>query len=661
MKKFAKYVLLTGCIALFIFLLLPFLEPPSLPQSTAQEAQKASSPQIFTSNPLTELVGKIARFFTGKSKNQPNAAATNQLAQGGTNLAFSNNPVDSALYAAGYEGTPTQTPAPEAEPGQDPDAANAAYFMENEEGEWVLIRQRSPESAQEGIHEISVKEDPYDRYVKQERLARFSPTMRPSKTEEVPESKLASLFKPIKSFFGIEDKAAASGSLQAGGTALASARQTGRTSGLDPNRSKQAQQFSRAQDVNVAMGKLNYSTNDFNGPISLNDVLRPARSTREAAEDVANSMFPREGGNSSQQGGAAPSANWQQAAQQKEDEYNHLRDEKILKELLRLSNGKEATDAIPETLNCDKSMVEGIVTLTAENNSSSCHIPELEELETIKAQNLERFDEITQMGKQIDLNVTPVLGVVDPDSLSKLKEPVDASKDWAFDPNLEQKEKEKYLDAKATYDMYAFMLEKAKDQCAGQPCFWAMVNSPDSKIAQIVDAGGGSLSGDADKAWETYKKEYVDWKLSQMENPTKKEKKEIEQTTKRAKNMWTIVAGEDIKNWKGTPYFTNPPAGKVFHTTYGFDKRSLVSTDQQGGNSFVDEKDGKYSIADQSRDFVEGAGNSINMWREGNRAVEQAATQDSVENMIQPKVKQAQEELKNNIESFKKGLEQSTK
>lgn len=64
-KTIGKIVLVFTCVAVIVFLLLPFLETTSPAPANAQasaSAQKAT-PQIFTSNPLTALVQRMARLL----------------------------------------------------------------------------------------------------------------------------------------------------------------------------------------------------------------------------------------------------------------------------------------------------------------------------------------------------------------------------------------------------------------------------------------------------------------------------------------------------------------------------------------------------------------------------------------------------------------------
>ena len=73
-KRIGKIVLISLVSIVLLFLLLPFMAPDTeAPQST-----KKANPQIFTSNPLTALVNRIAAVFQGKQKRLERKAALAQ-------------------------------------------------------------------------------------------------------------------------------------------------------------------------------------------------------------------------------------------------------------------------------------------------------------------------------------------------------------------------------------------------------------------------------------------------------------------------------------------------------------------------------------------------------------------------------------------------------
>ena len=62
-KRILTFSLFAVGLVLVLFLLLPFLETTAPNTATDAAQAKKASPQIFTSNPLTDLVNRIARFF----------------------------------------------------------------------------------------------------------------------------------------------------------------------------------------------------------------------------------------------------------------------------------------------------------------------------------------------------------------------------------------------------------------------------------------------------------------------------------------------------------------------------------------------------------------------------------------------------------------------
>ena len=71
-KNIGKIIIVILAVAICFFLLLPFLEPDSADGKQAQAAKK-TSPQIFTSNPLSELVRKVYAMFSRDQRRKERA------------------------------------------------------------------------------------------------------------------------------------------------------------------------------------------------------------------------------------------------------------------------------------------------------------------------------------------------------------------------------------------------------------------------------------------------------------------------------------------------------------------------------------------------------------------------------------------------------------
>ena len=198
MKKTAgKIILIVCCAAVIAFLLLPFLETTA-PDKTAGAGKKAT-PQIFTSNPLTDLVNRIARFFgASRGAQQPPQTLTARQAAEQFGSPEGGETYADARAAGNYISTE-----------ETPDAGRRYNYgdasLQNEEGDWVLIRQTTPDGVNPGMHEVNSQENAYDAYMRQERSARFTPAARMKQRKAVPDSKLARFFNPIKRFFGFDD------------------------------------------------------------------------------------------------------------------------------------------------------------------------------------------------------------------------------------------------------------------------------------------------------------------------------------------------------------------------------------------------------------------------------------------------------------------------
>ena len=641
MKKFAKYALLTAGVALFIFLMLPFLEPPSLPQNATEEGQKKSSPQIFTSNPLTNIVNRLARFFTGRSQNS--AAVRNEtLAQNGSNRAFANE-ADNTLYAAGHEIAPSQAAAVEPAPGQDPDEANAEFFMQNEDGEWVLVRQRTPETSHAGMHEISVKENAYDRYVKQERLARFSPTSSAAQREEVPESKLARLFNPIKRFFGFGDSAAASGTLQGDALASASARGMGKTDGFgNKANAKNPLQLARAKSLQEELGKMNRQNGTIKPP-RLTDLLSTPRTAREAAERVANSKYPNP--KTPQEQHAR-----EQIIQEKTDFYAQLKQDRMRKDLLTRSGGDKPTDVLPETVNCTNGMTEGLLT---DSGTITCG-PNSQKIDDLAKSNKTLFKELT--GIELNTNLTPILGVADQESSDKIQPPQNNSELFENEEDKKQAE-ETYKQEKATYDMYKFMLDKSG--CTSSNCFWvvndAVPNEDPSKenLVNGIEAAGVHFKGDPLNKFAQLKQDFIAAQLAKEPQADDKRKSEIKEDAEKAVPPYLLYNEKDMtqlaqqlreKTDKSNQlndsyqlaediiYFANASDAVPFAEKHSYDTPFFYG--KQGHTVLSTAEDGADSIEYRSRQLVEDLAANINVQQEIKSLIHQDSEKEVLDNVL---------------------------
>lgn len=200
-KTTGKIIAIILCCAIVFFLLLPFLDSP---KATVSAEEKKATPQIFTSNPLTDLVNKIYALVTGNKKRTGSRSAAAGTKPGETESLSSSQWTADARQASSND-----TSASANASSYPATYGYADAGMINEDGEWVLVRQTAPDTAQRGMHDIKSSDTPYDRLVRQERAAKFTgaPSTNGKNKKDIPVSKWARLWNPVKNFFTGEENA----------------------------------------------------------------------------------------------------------------------------------------------------------------------------------------------------------------------------------------------------------------------------------------------------------------------------------------------------------------------------------------------------------------------------------------------------------------------
>lgn len=186
-KTIGKYVVIILLVAIAFFLLLPLLDTP-----TAKPGQEVTTeevePQLFSSNPLTNLARKIYSMFAGKQKDNPQPLAAADRAE-----------MQDELLAA----DPTRAAAQNttADISEDFSVSNSddewQQSLINEDGSWSFVQQIVPSASYRGLHEVNASDSAYDRLLRLERQAKYTGGMQ----EQVPQSKWARFWNPIKQFF----------------------------------------------------------------------------------------------------------------------------------------------------------------------------------------------------------------------------------------------------------------------------------------------------------------------------------------------------------------------------------------------------------------------------------------------------------------------------
>ncbi len=259
-KTAGKIIIVVLSLAILFFLLLPFLDHPA---ASGSSGAKKATPQIFTSNPLSELVQKVFALF---KKDKPQAPT--YPAEMTDEMLASLTPEEQQKYAL--------------QRSEEKDASNFEYSSEvdasynygeagmvNEDGEWILVRQTAPESANPGMHEVSTRDNAYEQHIRQERAARYTGKAGADAGPAIPDSKWARLWKPIKAFFTKEEDAPQAAT-QEQAYLLASSG-----SGLGKDDYKQGNIYRRGQSADIPASAWEFGNGE---SVSLDDMLNPEAS-----------------------------------------------------------------------------------------------------------------------------------------------------------------------------------------------------------------------------------------------------------------------------------------------------------------------------------------------------------------------------------------------
>ncbi len=193
-KTAGKFIVLMLCFAILFFLLLPFLDNPD---AVSGEKKKKAVPQIFTSNPLSDLVRKVYALFSRGQRRDPAHLAAKDLLAAGT-------PRPGLAPDARYSVPPKEkgnsfTFSASAEENEE-EYGQAALI--NEDGEWILVRQTAPVAFQRGMHEVNSSDSAYDKYAGLQISSKY--TAHP--VHHYPQSKWTRLWNPLKRFLGWDEQ-----------------------------------------------------------------------------------------------------------------------------------------------------------------------------------------------------------------------------------------------------------------------------------------------------------------------------------------------------------------------------------------------------------------------------------------------------------------------
>lgn len=457
-KTAGKFVIVMLSLAILFFLLLPFLDN-SAPGADA--AGKKAVPQIFTSNPLSELVRKVYNLFA-RSHSRPNIPQVRQYAsaQGGPSF-------DAAETAA------QERYAPENGSAEGSSSVGASYGygnagIINEDGEWVLVRQTAPEAGQRGMHEVNSSDTAYDKLVRLERAAKY--TGGPVKAAPYPDSKWARLWRPIKNFFtGSSDGPSALPQEQA--FALASAPAGAQNASGAPG------SYKRAQTPSMGGANLPSAGGAAEDSASLFDMLNPERGLNDVVENL-KAIAAKELDKDQQK-------QFEKDIDNRHELVMELAKQKAKEIILQDAQGAEPQDLVPNTHPCSGG-ASGLYKKSPSCDGLPPEYPTKEQIEQKRNEgdnqakkdqknSLQYLSELAGIPlKQEDLKMVVVLGkVTDANPMSNLArnpEPAPQGASEEEKQKIEEENERRKREDETLKKYYDFMIKT--QGCDKQNCYW---------------------------------------------------------------------------------------------------------------------------------------------------------------------------------------------
>lgn len=573
MKKTAgKIILIVCCAAVIAFLLLPFLETTS--PGKASGAAKKATPQIFTSNPLTDLVNRIARFFgASRGAQKPPQTLTAQQAAEKFGSAADGQAYADARASGNYIST-EETP----NAGRRYNYGDAS--LQNEEGDWVLIRQTTPDGVNPGMHEVNSQENAYDAYMRQERAARFTPAARMKQRKAVPDSKLARFFNPIKRFFGFDDTEEKLPNADIWDDEQAA--MLAASEGFGGSRGQNGGSF--AQGGNVNMGGLGGGLPDAGSDAetaSLLSYLDPDATLDQVADFLADSKYPNPKNPQEQKA----KENYRK---QRREQARKFFIEKAQERLLRLAAGQEPQDEL-------KSMLSGCAPRAVKQEdvcySSRKELPVATQsgIQQAKQANAALFFQKTG----VQMPPAPIMVV-----LSRATEI----------PQIPQENMEEAPDEyRKTKEIYDFMFKN--EDCSSKPCYW-VANSKQlsTELSDSVEAAGATFKGDPLGKYTEIQQQFIDYKLSRLSpDASDEDKQNIVNQPDDFAPAYILYTGDNLKAVQAINRQAmkqrNPNLGAALYSTSAPVAKQL--SDDLGTTAFFYGKDDGLIDASQNNTFAE--------------------------------------------------------
>ena len=530
-KNAGKFIIIMLCFAILFFLLLPFLEDPS--SGAGKQARlKKPSPQIFTSNPLTELAHKLYTLFSGRTHEQ-NRTKSLFATAGQT---FMPPPGGLPFPAAGTEEGPSRAAADAPRTSDNEYPSASSYFPEtydygkaeflNEDGEWVLVRQTAPDAAQRGMHDINTSDTPYDRLIRLERAAKYMPAQSPA---SIPDSRLARWFSPLKNWFRQETSAR---SMQPDSSA--SAQQTPSAAAVSPadglglgSTRRPTQRFQRAEapslDIPNSSAENESSRNTGPNNWSILDILDTEQSLEHLRDSVNDWYQPANG---AQELPPADKKRREEALKIIAEKHTQFRQERLSQ--IQQDAAEQEPAVLEDTFFC-----YGTASASYHpSDPTSCNLPPTPE--ELEQQKQKEMAEAREQGA-ISLNaLTQTLGFVPPPLnvivvLGKEKADIQLSKD---DPSQEA----------LTKEFYNFM---SASNCPDGQCYWVAANNDAQALAAAM---GGELYTDPLKITPDSLQAFKEAKLQQAREEGKSEE-EIQQLQTELDGLQPPYVAYNTQQW----------------------------------------------------------------------------------------------------------------
>ena len=672
MKNKFKIIWVSVCCLVVSFLLLPVLFPQKQAGLSAANgentAQQAATPIVFTSNPLAKIVQKLAKLFrnnkqTPSEEKQPARA---QLAKGRPTSRFANDSVP-------FEEEPASAFSGEEEPAEGETANTITQAADNGQTDadsWVLIRQTAPEIGNEGgMHEISVKDNAYDRYIKQERAARFIPSSRPPR-REVPDSKLARLFHPIKEFLGFEDGQPVPAT-QLTNDSVGPAYQTGQTDGFGENKNFSLSDLmrknsSRPFNMNMSAG---YAGSEQEQSQRMLNMILPHATIFQAAKMVADSLVPNPQNRKEQ-------ARHDDILNETIAKYTAAIDKRINEKLEDLAKDEEQNGSLlSKTFSCGGSSA------FISSKEESCNAPSKDSssLEEIRQNNQQRFQ--AETGYALPENV-PIALVLSKASEHDMDSSMDNSS-RAFEPGqfrqiMQQLKQEQQSDPRKEMliEKYKFMFSQKKCSDAN-PCFWVADNMPKSPQAGLDEtfyASGAKFLGDPTHASQDLTAAFVQHVQDSLpKDMPEEERQEKLQTAQDVHTAYLLADANELRQIqdeniklvlqglesgdKNLIYMGRPLAVSSATTALELSHAGVHPYVIVTRNNAMLDLDQSASTQERSNELTSSLISAVEFTKESARPIMTEASQQAVSNQAKP----ALERLKDKIKDLKKAFKSTGK